>query len=224
MPPIWAGRFNCGTADRSAPAEPRSHEFERYPILAVFRVQASAQAVVEVIDVHVPETADLVDVPAALERHLVQCPEHVFAGCLRELEVIGSEAAEGVDGESLLDQGAFEQLDDAASDRAQVSDAHVGEEEREQCAGMDDEQALAAVEPEQVRVPVVLAGRRVDERDALAEQVEAASSCSARSPVVISRVDPASLGSGWRSMWGGGSSRLATHSSCARLDVRAGSR
>jgi hypothetical protein len=43
--------------------------------------------------------------------------------------------------------------------------ADVGDEEREERAGVSDQQALAPVEPEQVRIPVVAAWQRLDASD-----------------------------------------------------------
>ena len=126
------------------------HEFERNPVLAVFGVQASAQLAVEFGGVDVPEAAGLVDVPAALEGHLVHDAEHVSACCRREADVIRIELTQRVDGQLLVEQRRLEQVDDA-SDRTLVGHADVGNEDREERAGMDDQQALASVEPEQVR-------------------------------------------------------------------------
>jgi len=70
-------------------------------------------------------------------------------------------------------QRSREQLGDATLERAQIADADVGDKEREERAGMDGEQALAPVDPEEVGVPVVAGWWGVDERDRmLAEQVE----------------------------------------------------
>jgi hypothetical protein len=75
---------------RRLPAAPKSfvHEFERYPVVAVFGVVA-----VELIDLDVAEAAGLIDVPADLERHLVHDAEHVPAGRLGEPDFAGFEAA-----------------------------------------------------------------------------------------------------------------------------------
>jgi len=85
----------------------------------------------------------------------------------------GARRPERVDGELLFEQLPDQQVDDARSDRTHVADTDVRDEDWEERAGMHDEQALASVDPEEVRVPVIVAWRRVDERDgALAEQVE----------------------------------------------------
>ena len=111
------------------------------------------------------------DHQAAFERHLVHHAEDVAARRLGEADVVGVEAAEGVDRHSLLEQCAFEQTDDPPSDRAQLGEADIGDEDREQRAGVDDQQALAPIEPEHVRVPIVVARRRFGEAEPfLAEQ------------------------------------------------------
>lgn len=127
-------------------------------------MERAAEVVVEVVDVDVPEAAGLVDLPAALERHLVHHPEHVPARGLRQLDAVGVEATEYLGGEPFLEQRVLDDPDDARPDRTQVRDANVGEEDREERPGMDEEQALASVEPDQVRVPVSVARRRLDER------------------------------------------------------------
>jgi len=96
----------------------------------------------------------------------------VSARRLREANLIRGEAA-GARRRELFEQLPDQQVDDARSDRTHVADTDVRDEDWEERAGMHDEQALASVDPEEVRVPVIVAWRRVDERDgALAEQVE----------------------------------------------------
>ena len=47
---------------------------------------------------------------------------------------------------------AAEKIDDAALERSQIADADVGDKERKERAGMREEQALAAVDPEEVGI------------------------------------------------------------------------
>lgn len=93
------------------------HELKRLSVLAVLGVQAATQVVVELVGLDLPESACLVDVPAALECHFVHYPEDVSARCFRGPDAVRVESAERVDGQSFLEQGAFEQGDDSAFDR-----------------------------------------------------------------------------------------------------------
>jgi hypothetical protein len=85
-------------------------------------------------------------VPADLERDLVHDAEDVPAGRLGEPDFSWFEAA-------------------ARVDRKQIADAKLGDEEREERPGVHDQQGLAPLAPEQVRIPVVAVCRRLDESD-----------------------------------------------------------
>src|SRR5205085_10983045 len=80
---------------------------------------------------------------------------HTLAGGLGDLKVVGVKAAEHVAWQTFIEQGGCEQIDDAALERAQIRGADGGDEEREQRARVGDQETLAPVEPEQVRIPVV---------------------------------------------------------------------
>jgi len=66
---------------------------------------------------------------------------------------------------ALLEQRAFERADGPRANRPQVRCADIGDKDRKQRAGVDDDHALVPVEPEQVRIPIVLARCRSDELD-----------------------------------------------------------
>jgi hypothetical protein len=64
-------------------------------------------------------------------------------------------------------------LDRVGADRAQIRFPYPGQEDREQCSGVREEEALPAIEPEQVRVPVLVSSRQLREGDSkAAEQIE----------------------------------------------------
>ncbi len=120
-----------------------------------------------------PKAAGPIGSPSDLERHLVHDAKHNLAGGLGDLKIVGVKAAEHVARQTFIEQGGCEQIDDAALERAQIGGADGGDEEREQRARVGDQETLAPVEPEQVRIPVVALWRRLDQPDRLLpEQIE----------------------------------------------------
>lgn len=86
------------------------------------------------------------------------------------------ERAEQVGGELLVGQGRFGVRGDERSRRLEVALADVDDEHGEERSGVARRQALAAIDPQQVRVPVVVAARSVDEDDVTpAEEIDQAS-------------------------------------------------
>ena len=70
----------------------------------------------------------------------------------------GIEFAERIDGQVFGLQRGLDRRDDGRADRAQAGGSDVRHEHREQGADVGHQQAFAPVDPDQVGIPVLLAG------------------------------------------------------------------
>ena len=110
--------------------------------------------VVQLRDVQQPDVPGIHDGQLGEPRHLVHAPEHAPVGGLRELYVVGNKIAECVRREPFGVEGILDQRDDESTEWSKVIRTHVRGKDREQRARVGDEEALASLDPDQVRVEV----------------------------------------------------------------------
>lgn len=94
------------------------------------------------------------------ERQVVHAAQHTAVGGLGDPSPRRVEDPEGVRRETLGGQLVVDARDDEGPERAEVAGANVGDEDRQEAAGMRDEKTLAAVDPQEVGVPVVFGCRQ----------------------------------------------------------------
>jgi len=92
--------------------------------------------------------------------HVVDASEHAAVRGLGDPHLVGVDGTEGVAGEILGTQLAFDQRHYQRAGRRQIVRPDVRFEDREQCAGVGEQAGLARAEPEQVRLPVLRVGGR----------------------------------------------------------------
>jgi len=84
----------------------------------------------------------------------------------------GSSWANVPAGESFGAQFGLDRLDDVVAKRSEISDPDPGPEDGEQRSGVGEQEALVAVDPGTVQIPVVVAWSGLAERDLAAEKIE----------------------------------------------------
>ena len=105
------------------------------------------------------ETASVPYHRLAQEGHVVHAAEDASVCGLGEHDRLLGKLAEGVDGQFFLDECALNEADDKSVDCADIGIAHVCGNDGEERPRVGHKQALAAIKPEEIRVPVILALR-----------------------------------------------------------------
>lgn len=154
------------------PRQALRDEVERLGIEAAAVVERAALALVEVPDVADVESAFELDLVAEVEGHLVHEPEDASARRPRDVNIARVESTENVERQPLGAELFLDGSHDISAERAQFVDAKIGSEDGEERVGLDEQEALASVDPQQVRVPVILARRLLGLRDGASEQTE----------------------------------------------------
>src|SRR6266511_247388 len=78
---------------------------------------------------------------------------------------LGLKLGERVGRQALRAELDFDGRDEVDAERAEIRAAYACPEDREQRAGVGEQDALLSVDPEQVQVPVVIGRREFAERD-----------------------------------------------------------
>src|SRR2546429_7017451 len=104
---------------------------------------------VEDVDVASAEAACVSDEVSKLEGHFVHEAKGAAARGLGELNTVGLELGERVDGQVFGAELALDGRDEIVPDRAEVRAPNTGSEDREQRAGVGEQETLLPVDPEQ---------------------------------------------------------------------------
>jgi hypothetical protein len=112
-----------------------------------------------------PRPARVSDEVSKLEGHLVHEAEGASARSPGELNTVRLELGERIGGQAFGAELRLDGGDEIVPDRAEVGPPNIRSEDREQCAGVGEQDALLPVDPEQVQIPVVLGRREFAERE-----------------------------------------------------------
>src|SRR6266542_639600 len=103
------------------------------------------------------------DLPSELERHLGHEAERAAARGLRKPNFVALELGERVGGESFRAELSLDRVDEVVAERTKIPDMNASPENREQGAGVSEEEALLPLDPYEVQVPVVVSRRELAE-------------------------------------------------------------
>src|SRR6266540_2818186 len=155
----------------AASVEALGDEFDRPDVVAAVP-EHPAERVVEMVYVGAAETALVSDDPSEFERHLGHEADRAAVRGLRKPN-IAVEFGECVGGKSFRAEFSLDRVDEVVAERAEIRDMNASPENREQGAGVGEEEALLPLDPYEVQVPVVVARRELAEDElAAAEQIE----------------------------------------------------
>lgn len=115
-------------------------------------------------DVDIEDAGVPVEHVVEVTRDLVHDPEYPSARGLRDPDICRFERAEHRCRKGLVVERSGDRVDEQRADRIEVVLADIRHKNRESGARVCDEQTLAPVEPQQVQIPVVVAGFDLGER------------------------------------------------------------
>jgi hypothetical protein len=98
--------------------------------------------VVEIVDVVAAEAALVGDDPAELERHLGHEAERAAARGLGKPKIVALELGERVGGESFRAELSLDRVDEVVAERTKIRDMNACPENREQGAGVGEQEGL----------------------------------------------------------------------------------
>lgn len=120
--------------------------------------QSATEAVVEVVDVAAGKATVASDLVANLECHLVHEAEHAATRGPGDPDVVWLKPPERVRREGLGAEFGLDGRDEIRAGRPEICAPDARPKDREQCAGMGEQETLATIDPQQVQVPLVVLG------------------------------------------------------------------
>src|SRR6266540_4331839 len=156
----------------AASVEALGDEFDRPDVVAAVP-EHPAERVVEMVYVGAAETAPVSDDPSEFERHLGHEAERAAVRGLRKPNIVAVEFGECVGGKSFRAEFSLDRVDEVVAERAEIRYLYAHPEDREQSAGLGEQETLLPLDPNEVQVPVIVARRELAEGElAAAEQIE----------------------------------------------------